>query len=399
VEPHGTDLVATIAIALGAAFVAGYLARLIGLPAIVGYLLAGVAVGPFTPGLVADPGSALQLAEVGMALLMFGVGLHFSIRDLARVYRVAVPGAIGQIAAATGLGTLAGIAFGWKLRSAIVLGLAISVGSTVVLVRALRHRGLVDTDAGRLAIGWLIVEDLFTVVALVLLPVLASATDGGHGAKPVDVVLNAGAAVGKAVVLTAVMLLVGSRFLPWLLSRVAGEGSRELFTLAVLAIAVGIAFASAVIFDVSLALGAFLAGAVISGSRVGDRAAADVLPLTDVFTVLFFVSVGMLLDPGIFAHHPTQILVVAAIVIVGKSVVAVLLVRVLRRPSSVGRVVGAGLAQIGEFSFIVAEAGRTLGLFTDEAFQMIVAVSLVSITLNPGLFAIALRRSRSAQTV
>jgi CPA2 family monovalent cation:H+ antiporter-2 len=216
VEPHGTDLVATIAIALGAAFVAGYLARLVGLPAIVGYLLAGVAVGPFTPGLVADPGSALQLAEVGVALLMFGVGLHFSLRDLARVYHVAVPGAIGQIAAATGLGTLAGIAFGWELRSAVVLGLAISVGSTVVLVRALRHRGLVDTDAGRVAIGWLIVEDLFTVVALVLLPVLASATDGGHGATPVDVVLEAAAAIGKAVLLTAVMLLVGSRFLPWL---------------------------------------------------------------------------------------------------------------------------------------------------------------------------------------
>jgi CPA2 family monovalent cation:H+ antiporter-2 len=282
VEPHGTDLVATIAIALGAAFVAGYLARLVSLPAIVGYLLAGVAVGPFTPGLVADPGSALQLAEVGVALLMFGVGLHFSLRDLARVYRAAVPGAIGQIAAATGLGTLAGLAFGWKLRSAIVLGLAISVGSTVVLVRALRHRGLVDTDAGRVAIGWLIVEDLFTVVALVLLPVLASATNGRPGATPVDVALQAGGAIGKAVVLTAVMVLVGSRFLPWLLARVEGEGSRELFTLAVLAIAVGIAFASAVIFDVSLALGAFLAGAVISGSRVGDRAAADVLPLTDV---------------------------------------------------------------------------------------------------------------------
>jgi CPA2 family monovalent cation:H+ antiporter-2 len=312
---------------------------------------------------------------------------------------VAVPGAIGQIAAATGLGTLAGMAFGWELRSAVVLGLAISAGSTVVLVRALQHRGLVDTDAGRVAIGRLIVADLFTVVALVLLPVLASATDGGHGVTPVDVVLEAGGAISKAVVLTAVMVLLGSRFLPWLLSRVEGEGSRELFTLAVLAIAVGIAFASAVIFDVSLALGAFLAGAVISGSRVGDRAAADVLPLTDVFTVLFFVSVGMLLDPGIFVHHPIQILVVAAIVIVGKSVVAVLLVRVLRRPSSVGRVVGAGLAQIGESSFIVAEAGRTLGLFTDEAFQVIVAVSLISITLNPGLFALALRRGRSRQTV
>jgi CPA2 family monovalent cation:H+ antiporter-2 len=380
--------------------VAGYLARLIGLPSIVGYLLAGIAVGPFTPGLAADPASALQLAEVGVALLMFGVGLHFSVRDLMRVYAVAVPGAIGQIAAATGLGTLAGVAFGWELRSALVLGLAISVASTVVLVRALQHRSLVDSDAGTVAIGWLIVEDLFTVVALVLLPVLASTTGAGHDPQtPLGIAVDAGAAIGKAILLTTLMLAVGARFLPWLLARVEGEGSRELFTLAVLAIAVGIAFASAVIFDVSLALGAFLAGAVVSGSRVGERAAADILPLTDVFTVLFFVSVGMLLDPGIFMSQPVQILVVVAIVIVGKSVVAILLVRLLRRPPAVGRVVAAGLAQIGEFSFIVAEAGRTLGLITDEAFQVIVAVSLVSITLNPALFAIALRGTRSPQSV
>jgi monovalent cation:H+ antiporter-2, CPA2 family len=396
IETHGSDLIATIAIALGAAFVAGYLARVIGLPSIVGYLLAGVAVGPFTPGLVADPDSALQLAEVGVALLMFGVGLHFSVRDLLRVYRVAVPGAIGQIAIATGLGTIAGVAFGWDLRSSAVLGLAISVASTVVLLRALRHRSLVDTDAGTVALGWLIVEDLFTVGALVLLPVLASTTGGGHGAQtPLGIAFDVGAAIGKAVVLVAVMLAVGTRFLPWLLVRAEGEGSRELFTLAVLAIAVGVAFASAVIFDVSLALGAFLAGTVVSGSRVSERAAADILPLTDVFTVLFFVSVGMLLDPDVFTSHTVQILVVLAIVIVGKSVAALLLVRLLRSPPAVGRVVAAGLAQIGEFSFIVATGGRSLGLVTDEGFQLIVAVALLSITLNPGLFALAHTRGQS----
>lgn len=400
IEAHGTDLIATIAIALGAAFVVGYLARLIGLPSIVGYLLAGVAVGPFTPGLVADAHSALQLAEIGVALLMFGVGLHFSVRDLIRVYKVAVPGAIGQIAIATGLGTLAGLAFGWNLRSAAVLGLAISVASTVVLLRALRHADAMGSEAGSVAIGWLIVEDLFTVVTLVLLPVVAASSGADHGGptSPVDIGLEVGAALGKAILLTVLMLVVGSRILPWILTRVEGEGSRELFTLAVLATAIGIAFASAVIFDVSLALGAFLAGAVVSESHVKDRAEADILPLTDVFTVLFFVSVGMLLDPAVITNHPVEIAAVLAIVVIGKSAAALLLVAVLRQPRAVGRVVAAGLAQIGEFSFIVATAARGLGLLSEEGFQVVVAVALLSITLNPALFALSRRSPRHSPT-
>jgi len=372
--------------------VAGYLARSIGLPAIVGYLLAGIAVGPFTPGLVADPGEALQLAEVGVALLMFGVGLHFSVDDLRRVYRIAVPGAVGQIVIATGLGTLAGLAFGWSLRSSFVLGLAISVASTVVLLRALQHRGAVDSEAGMIAIGWLIVEDLFTVVALVLLPIMAAAGEG-DSSTAWGTALQIGVALGKAILLAALMLLVGSRVLPWILVRVEHKDSRELFTLAVLASAIGIAFASAVIFDVSLALGAFLAGAVLSESHLSDRAADDILPLTDVFTVLFFVSVGMLLDPSIIRSHPVEIVAVLAIVVIGKSVAALGLVALLRRPSDVGRVVAVGLAQIGEFSFIVATAARSLGILPEEGFQVIVAVALLSITVNPALFALEGRRA------
>ncbi len=359
-----------------------------------GYLLAGVAVGPFTPGLAADPHEAQQLAEVGVVLLMFGVGLHFSFRDLEAVYRVAVPGAIGQIAVATALGAAAGLAFGWNFRSSLVLGLAISVASTVVLLRALRHRDATASEAGQIAIGWLIVEDLFTVIALVLVPVLATAT-GGEGSSAVHVALLVGAALGKAALLTALMLLVGARVLPWLLLRVEGEGSRELFTLAVLALAIGIAFASAAIFDVSMALGSFLAGAVISESRIRERAAADILPLTDVFTVLFFVSVGMLLDPAILTTHPVEILVVLVIVVAGKAAAALGIVAMLRRPAAVGRTVAAGLAQIGEFSFIVATAGRTLDLLPESGFQIVVAVAVLSITLNPALFALSDRLARS----
>ena len=355
-------------------------------------------VGPFTPGLVADPDSALQLAEIGVALLMFGVGLHFSVRDLLGVYRVAVPGAVAQIAIATGLGTLAGVAFGWSVRSAVVLGLAISVASTVVLLRALRHRGSTDSEASRVAIGWLIVEDLFTVVALVLLPILAT-TSGGEPTSMLGIGAEIGAALGKAALLTALMLVVGSRVLPWILQQVDAEGSRELFTLGVLATAIGIAFASAVVFDVSLALGAFLAGTVVSESRVSARAASDILPVTDIFTVLFFVSVGMLLDPAILRSHALEIAVVLAIVVLGKSAAALLIVALLRRPREIGRVVAAGLAQIGEFSFIVATEAVALRLLSEEGFQVIVAVALLSITLNPALFAWERRRSRQHATV
>ena len=390
IEIHGTDLIATIAIALGAAFVAGYLARLIGLPAIVGYLLAGVVVGPFTPGLNADPHEAQQLAEIGVALLMFGVGLHFSIKDLLGVYRIAVPGAVVQIAVVTALGTVAGLAFGWPFGASVVLGLAISVASTVVLLRALRHRDAATSMPGKVTIGWLIVEDLFTVAALVLLPVFATTTDAGT-VSLIGTAQLVGEALGKAALLTALMLLVGSRVLPWLLARVHGEGSQELFTLAVLATAIGIAFASAVIFGVSLALGAFLAGAVISGSHVSDRAAADISPLTDAFTVLFFVSVGMLLDPAILTSHPVEILVVLAIVVLGKAVTAFAIVALLRKPRKVALTAAAGLAQIGEFSFIVATAARALGILPYEGFQVIVAVALASITLNPVVFGLTAR--------
>lgn len=392
-ETHGTALISTLAIALSAAFVAGFVARQLGVPAIVGYLLAGVAIGPFTPGLTADPHIALELAEIGVALLMFGVGLHFSIGDLVSVYRIAVPGALGQIAVATGLGAAAGIAFGWDLRASIVLGVAVSVASTVVLIRALEHRDMTASEPGHVAIGWLIVEDLVTVVVLVLLPVLASNRSASEYVG--DVAL----ALVKAGALTAVMLIIGARLLPWVLARVERDGSRELFTLAVVAVALGIAYAAAVVFDISLALGAFLAGAVLSESPVGRKSGEQVVGLTDVFTVLFFVSVGMLLDPAVIRDHPVEIAVVLGIVVIGKSVAALGLTLLFRRSAATGLVVAAGLAQIGEFSFILATTATALGLLPEEAFQVIVAVALLSITVNPAVFAWAARRSDMAVTV
>jgi monovalent cation:H+ antiporter-2, CPA2 family len=320
---------------------------------------------------------------------MFGVGLHFSVRDLRAVYRIAVPGAIAQIAIASALGLAAGFAFGWTLGSAAVLGLAVSVASTVVLLRMLRRRGLTEALAGKVAVGWLIVEDLFTVLALVLLPVLAATSDSPPVTASTQGKLwfEVGSALGKAALLTALMLAIGSRVLPWLLLRVHGEGSRELFTLAVLGVGLGIAYTSTVVFDVSLALGAFLAGAVLSESRVSASASETVLPLSDVFAVLFFVSVGMLLDPAVLVSHPLQILVIVLIVVVGKSLAAVGIVALLRQPLQMGLTVAAGLAQIGEFSFIVATAARSLGLMPEEGFQMIVAVALISIAVNPLVFA------------
>ena len=386
-ETHGTALISTLAIALTAAFVAGFIARRLGLPAIVGYLLAGVAVGPFTPGLTADPHIALELAEIGVALLMFGVGLHFSIADLVSVYRIAVPGALGQIAVATGLATAAGLAFGWDLRSSMVLGLAVSVASTVVLIRALEGRGMAGSEPGRVAIGWLIVEDLVTILVLVMLPVIAST------GSAVDHVGDVALALIKAGALTGVMLIIGARVLPWMLERVEQDGSRELFTLAVVAVALGIAYAAASVFDVSLALGAFLAGAVLSESPIGRKSGEQVVGLTDVFTVLFFVSVGMLLDPTVLRDHPIQIVVVLAIVVIGKSAAALGLVLLFRRSAATGLVVAAGLAQIGEFSFLLATTATALGLLPEEAFQVIVAVALLSITVNPAVFAWAARRS------
>jgi K+:H+ antiporter len=388
---HETDLIATIAIALSAAFLGGFIARRLHLPPIAGYLLAGIAVGPYTPGLVADQTTALELAEIGVILLMFGVGLHFSVADLLEVRAIAVPGAIAQITAATGLGIAVGLALGWEFWEALVLGLAISVASTVILLRSLEQRNVLGSDAGRVAVGWLIVEDLFTVLALVVLPPLAvvfGTQDATNGSQSTIAVLSdVGLALGKAAALSAFMLIAGARFLPWLLDRVEQDGSRELFTLAVLAIALGFAFASSVVFDVSLALGAFLAGAVLSASHLSDRAARDVLPLSDTFGVVFFVSVGMLLDPAMLIARPPALVAVVLVVVIGKSAMALLIVAAMRESLRTGLTVAAGLSQIGEFSFIVATAGRTLGLLPEQGFQLVVATAVVSIALNPFLFA------------
>jgi CPA2 family monovalent cation:H+ antiporter-2 len=383
-----------VSVALALAFVGGFLATRLGLPAIVGYLLAGVVVGPFTPGFVADTSLAPQLAEIGVILLMFGVGIHFSMRDLLAVRSVAVPGAIGQIAILTALATGLTIWWGWGLQAGIVLGLAVSVASTVVMLRALMEGDLLETTHGKIAVGWLIVEDLLTVLALLLLPVLAGG-DGAHAAEAGAVATEAGwtavlttlgVTLLKVGVLVAVMLFAGARFVPWLLIQVSRTGSRELFILAVLAVAFGIAFGSAALFGVSLALGAFLAGLVVGESDLSHRAAEDALPLRDAFAVLFFVSVGMLLDPSVLVNRPGRVLAVVALIVLAKPLISFLLVVVLRRPARTGLIVGAGRAQIGEFSFILAELGRSLGMLPAEGYDLVLAAALVSITLNPVLF-------------
>jgi CPA2 family monovalent cation:H+ antiporter-2 len=382
---HGGELITTIALGLSAAFLAGFLARRIGLPTIVGYLLAGIALGPFTPGLFADQEIATELAEIGVILLMFGVGIHFSFRDLLAVRGIAVPGAVVQIAVATLLGAALGLVLGWGAVAGLVLGLALSVASTVVLLRGLIARNALDTVHGRVAVGWLIVEDLFTVLVLVLLPSIALLATGAGGGG--ELAWGLAEALVKAGVLGILMVVVGSRVVPWLLLQVAREGSQELFTLGVLAAALGIAFAASAVFDVSLALGAFLAGAVVGESDLSHKAASDALPLRDAFSVLFFVSVGMLIDPAYLLANPLAILAVVMLVVVGKSLAAVGIVAVLGYPLRTGLTVGAGLAQIGEFSFILATAAVALGLMPSEAYQLIVAGALISISINPLLFA------------
>jgi len=382
---HSAALIETIAIGLGAGFIGGVIAYRLGLPTIVGYLLAGVVVGPFTPGIVADTGTASELAELGVILLMFGVGMHFSIGDLLAVKNVAVPGAIGQIFVATLLGIALGIALGWGFAGGLVLGLAVSVASTIVLLRALEQRGELQTPQGQTAIGWLIVEDLFTVLALVTLPAIAPMLLGQAGSV-VDVVVAVAVAEIKVAVFAGLMLVLGVRVVPRLLEWVEGTGSRELFTLSVLAVAIGIAFAAYALFGVSFALGAFLAGVVLNESPVSHRAGEEALPLRDAFAVLFFVSVGMLLDPSFLVQEPLAVVLVTLLVVVAKAAAAFVIVALLRRPVRVGLTVAAGLAQVGEFSFILATLGLTLGLIPDEAFQLVVAAALVSITLNPFVF-------------
>ncbi|MDM0056971.1 YbaL family putative K(+) efflux transporter [Variovorax fucosicus] len=382
--PHSVSLINTIAAGLGLALVLGFLAVRVRLPALVGYLLAGVIIGPFTPGFVADAGIAAQLAEIGVMLLMFGVGLHFSLDDLLAVRKIAVPGALVQIAVATLLGAGLATWWGWSAGAALVFGLALSVASTVVLLRALESLGILDSYTGRIAVGWLVVEDLAMVLVLVLLPPLAGALGGSAAHANADPVWQTlGLTLLQVGGFVALMLVVGRRFFPWLLWQVTRTGSRELFTLCVVAAAVGIAFASAALFGVSFALGAFFAGMVMRESEFAHRAAQESLPLRDAFAVLFFVSVGMLFDPSILLQRPLQVLAVVGVIVVGKSVAACALVLLLRYPLHTALTVSASLAQIGEFSFILAGLGVSLGLLSAEGQSLILAGALISIATNP----------------
>jgi monovalent cation:H+ antiporter-2, CPA2 family len=386
---HEPVLISTIAIGLTAAFAGGFLARRLRLPSILGYILAGVAIGPFTPGLIADSSIATELAEIGVILLMFGVGIHFSIDDLMAVRALAVPGAIIRIAVATILGVAFGAAIGWGVGGGLVLGLAVSMASTVVLLRALEERNELDTVQGRTAVGWVIVEDLVTVAVLVVLPTIATllgGTDAGTSSVTGSPLGDLVVALGKAAIFAAVMIVAGKRLIPPLLILVARENSRELFSLAILAIALGIAFAASSIFGISLALGAFLAGAIVSESDMSHQAAADALPLRDAFAVLFFVSVGMLLDPSFLVEHPLEVVAVVGLIVVAKSLVAIAIVAAFGYPIRTGLTVAAGLAQIGEFSFILGTVGLSLALLPPDGFQLIVAGALVSIAVNPLLF-------------
>jgi monovalent cation:H+ antiporter-2, CPA2 family len=385
---HDTPLITTIAAALGLALVLGFIAARLKLPALVGYLLAGVIIGPFTPGFVADTNLAGELAEIGVMLLMFGVGLHFSIEDLMLVRKVAVPGALIQILVATGIGAFLATSWGWDLGAALVFGLALSVASTVVLLRALEASGSLESMNGRIAVGWLIVEDLAMVLVLVLLPPLAAwLSDPVEGGSSASILYALGFTLLKVSAFVALMLVVGRRVFPALLWQITRTGSRELFTLCVVAAALTIAWGASALFGVSFALGAFFAGMVLRESEFSHRAAEESLPLREAFAVLFFVSVGMLFNPAVLIEQPLKVLAVVGTIIIGKSIAAIALVLALRYPLSTALNVSASLAQIGEFSFILASLGLSLKLLPLEGQNLIVAGALLSITLNPLLFA------------
>ncbi len=395
--PHYTPLVGTIVTALVAAFVLGAAAHRLRVSPIAGYLLAGVLIGPFTPGFVAHSGIATELAEIGVILLMFGVGLHFSLKDLLSVWRIAVPGAIVQIAVATLMGWGLAQILGWSLMAGSVFGLALSVASTVVLLRALEARALVQTERGRIAVGWLIVEDLAMVLALVLLPVVAAAVDPAKAAAPGAILTTIAMTLLKVTGFVTLMLVVGRRFIPWALHWVVHTGSRELFRLAVLAIALGVAFGAALAFDVSFALGAFFAGMILGETPLSRRAAQETLPLRDAFAVLFFVSVGMLFDPKVLSEQPGPLLATIAIIVIGKSAAAFAIVRLFGHPNRTAATIAASLAQIGEFSFILAGLGSNLGILPDAGRDLILAGAILSIMINPFLFgAVAGRGDDSA---
>ncbi len=390
-------LITTMAVGLGLAFVLGLVAHRLRLPLIAGYLAAGVIIGPFTPGYVANQEIASQLAEMGVILLMFGVGLHFSLKDLMSVKAIAIPGALVQIGVATAAGTALGWGLGWGIGGGVIFGLALSVASTVVLLRALQERDLLATDEGRIAVGWLIVEDLVMVLALVLIPPLAGLLGGE--AQPLDAQTAEVAQMGlgtvgatilvtfaKVAAFVTVMLVVGRRVIPWVLDYTAQTGQRELFRLAVLAIALGVASGAAAVFGVSLALGAFFAGMVMAGSTLSAQAMKDTLPFRDAFAVLFFVSVGMLFDPTVLWEQPFSVMVTVLIIIGVKSAAAYGIVRAFGHDRLTGLTIAAALAQIGEFSFILIVMGVTLGIVPSDARDLVVAGALVSILINPVMF-------------
>lgn len=386
---HDTDLINIVAVGLGLAFIFGALANKLRLSPLVGYLVAGICVGPFTPGFVADQALANQLAELGVMLLMFGVGLHFSLKDLMAVKAIAIPGAIGQILVATLLGWGLAALMGWPVIHGVVFGFALATASTVVLLRAMEERRLLETQRGKIAVGWLIVEDLACVLALVMMPVMAGVF-GPDAANEHHTLGSVLASIGWTFVqlglFVAVMLVVGRRVIPWILERIAGTGSRELFTLSVLAIALGVAFGSAMLFGVSFALGAFFAGMLLNESELSHKAASDSLPLRDAFAVLFFVSVGMLFNPSILIEHPWQVLATAGIIMFGKSAAAFLIVRAFGHPTGTALTISASLAQIGEFAFIIAGLGVTLKILPPTGQALVLAGALISIMLNPLVF-------------
>jgi CPA2 family monovalent cation:H+ antiporter-2 len=384
---HHTPLITTIVAALVLAFILGAIANRFRVSPLVGYLLAGVVIGPFTPGYVADQGVAKDLAEIGIILLMFGVGLHFTLQDLLSVRTIAVPGALVQIASATVLGLGLAWLLGWTIAAGLVFGLALSVASTVVLLRALQQRRLLDTERGRIAVGWLVVEDFATILALVLLPALASIAENSAAMSAAGLVLLIVLTLAKVAAFVAVMLIVGKRMIPLIMHYVAHTGSRELFRLAVLAIALGVAYGASQLFDVSFALGAFFAGIILAESELSQRAASEILPLRDAFAVLFLVSVGMLVDPSIVLKDPLALLVTLLIVVLGKSVAAFAIVRAFGHSKSTALTISASLAQIGEFSFILATLGVALRLLPERAQDLILATAIISILLNPALFA------------
>lgn len=388
---HRFTLISTLAAGFGIALVFGFIAEKFKIPALVGYLLAGVIVSPATPGFVADINIASQLSEIGVMLLMFGVGLHFSLSDLMRVKYIAVPGAVAQMGLATGLGLLVAHYWGWTYGQSLVFGLCLSCASTVVLLKALETKGILESHDGQIAVGWLVVEDIMTVLILVLLPPLApmlgaEAVQSVESATPLWEIIAW--TVGRVALFIFLMLVVGKRVLPWLLWQVAKTGSRELFTLCVLAVAIGIAYGASEVFSVSFALGAFFSGMVMRESKYAHRAAMESLPLRDAFSVIFFVGVGMMFDPMILVDKPLHLLAVLAIIILGKSLVAFGLVMLFRYPLHTALTVAASLAQIGEFSFILAGLGVSLGLLPQEGMSLVLAGAIISIAFNPVAFAL-----------